>query len=926
MNPSVVADPARLGALGALAVLDTPAEAGFDDVVRLAARLCAAPVALVSFVAGERQWFKARVGFPHCETDLNSSVCKFVLNEPDLLVIPDLAVDPRTAGNPLVTGEPGIRFYAGAPLRTAEGHALGSLCVIDTVPRPDGLSSEQADDLRALARQVSGQLALRRVVENRDETMEVREALRESEERFRTILETVEDAFAIVQVKFDAADRPVDYRFVEANPAFERQAGVNLRGKWVTEFAPDLEQFWFDTYGHVAKTGEPATFENYAEAFKRWFDVRAVRVGNPDERRIAILFSDVTARKKAEAGLRASEAVARRNVERVQLALAAGAIIGTWFWDLPTDRFTVDEGFARSFGLDPALGREGIPLAQIVATVHPDDQAGLGAAITNAILRGGAYAHQYRVKRADGCYYWIEANGRVDHGPDGTPLSFPGVLLDIEERRAAQEALRESEAHWRGLFERLNEGFLVGEVVRDEAGRITDWRYIDVNASWGALVGLDPGSVVGRTLREVLPDVEDEWVDEFAGVVETQEPVTFTRRVGSLRRWYEGRAFPLGSERFGMIFLDVTARIEADVRRDALLELGERLRDLDDVPALVEAAAGILARATDATRAGYGLVDPMRDTVKVMTDWHAPSTVSVAGLHGFRAYGSYIEDLKRGEVVAIDDVALDPRTRDTAAALLAIDTRVLLNVPILERGRLVGIAFVNWADQHPFTRDDLAFVRTVADRVQVAVARVQAEAEQRVLNEEISHRLKNTFAMVISIATQTLRTVPERAPVEAFVRRIHALSSAHDVLLRQSWSAAPAQEVMRAVLVNAGHGERIELTGPELDLGPRATLSLSLLLHELATNAAKYGALSVPDGRVAVRWQLAGEGEEREVTLDWTERGGPPPTPPASSGRKGFGSRLIHLGLVGTGGVELRYPPSGFQATMRAPLVQLQHS
>ncbi|WP_253717945.1 PAS domain-containing sensor histidine kinase [Sphingomonas sp. AP4-R1] len=124
--------------------------------------------------------------------------------------------------------------------------------------------------------------------------------------------------------------------------------------------------------------------------------------------------------------------------ERLDLALAAGAIIGTWFWDLPTDRFTVDEAFANAFGLDPHLGRIGLSLAQVVETVHPDDQEGLATAINEAIARGGAYAHQYRVRRSDGRYYWIEANGRVEHGPDGTPLSFPGVLLDVEERRAVE--------------------------------------------------------------------------------------------------------------------------------------------------------------------------------------------------------------------------------------------------------------------------------------------------------------------------------------------------------------------------------------------------------------------------------------------------------------------------------------------------------
>jgi PAS domain S-box-containing protein len=112
--------------------------------------------------------------------------------------------------------------------------------------------------------------------------------LRRAQQRFEAIFETIEAAFAIVEVKFDAEDKPIDYRFVEANPAFERQAGVNLVGKWVTEYAPDLEQFWFETYGNVAKTGEPTIFENYAESFQRWFDVRAVRVGNPADRQIAI--------------------------------------------------------------------------------------------------------------------------------------------------------------------------------------------------------------------------------------------------------------------------------------------------------------------------------------------------------------------------------------------------------------------------------------------------------------------------------------------------------------------------------------------------------------------------------------------------------------------------------------------------------------
>ncbi|MFC6790698.1 GAF domain-containing protein [Methylobacterium komagatae] len=120
-RPVQVEEDARLAALAAFDILDTPPERGFDDIVHLARRLCAAPVALVSLVDRDRQWFKARAGFPPCETDLDRSVCKFVLTEPGVLQIPDLTRDARTCANPLVTGEPHLRFYAGAPFARPTG-------------------------------------------------------------------------------------------------------------------------------------------------------------------------------------------------------------------------------------------------------------------------------------------------------------------------------------------------------------------------------------------------------------------------------------------------------------------------------------------------------------------------------------------------------------------------------------------------------------------------------------------------------------------------------------------------------------------------------------------------------------------------------------------------------------------------------------
>ena len=154
----------RMAALGRLEILDTPAEPEFDDIVLLARELCQTPVALVSLVADDRQWFKARLGFPQCQTPLDQSVCKYAMTEEDVFVIPDLRLDPRTATNTLVTENSLIRFYAGAPLRDPMGVPIGSVCVIDTEPRPGGLSEAQKAGLLALARQVSALLEARRLL------------------------------------------------------------------------------------------------------------------------------------------------------------------------------------------------------------------------------------------------------------------------------------------------------------------------------------------------------------------------------------------------------------------------------------------------------------------------------------------------------------------------------------------------------------------------------------------------------------------------------------------------------------------------------------------------------------------------------------------------------------------------------------------
>jgi GAF domain-containing protein len=174
---STTSEARRLKVLWQYDVLDTVPEELFDDLTELAARICEAPIALISLVDEDRQWFKSKVGISVNETSRDISFCAHAIKGQDLFIIPDATKDLRFANNPLVTSDPKIRFYAGAPLIAPDGEALGSLCVIDKVPRE--LSSEQQQALRVLARHVMTQLELRRHAKDLADAHKAREATKD---------------------------------------------------------------------------------------------------------------------------------------------------------------------------------------------------------------------------------------------------------------------------------------------------------------------------------------------------------------------------------------------------------------------------------------------------------------------------------------------------------------------------------------------------------------------------------------------------------------------------------------------------------------------------------------------------------------------------------------------------------------------------
>jgi PAS domain S-box-containing protein len=309
-----------------------------------------------------------------------------------------------------------------------------------------------------------------------------------------------------------------------------------------------------------------------------------------------------------------------------------------------------------------------------------------------------------------------------------------------------------------------------------------DWQFSYVNRQTEKTLGRDASELLGKVIWEVYPGtLNSDFERTYRRAAQERIPLTFCSYYPDHDSWYDVNAYPVPGG-LSVYFRDVTARKREEARRNALFELTDIFRDVTAPEEIMYQASELLGKTLKVSRVGYGTIDPVAETLHVVRDWNAPGVGTLAGTLHLRDYGSFIEDLKAGKFIFISDVDTDSRTAAAAPALRGRSAAAFVNIPVIEKNRLVAVIFVNHAEARNWSPEDLAFIRDVAERTRIASERARNAQELDVLADaaERRRRLYETFL--------------ENSPDLAYVWDLnHRFTYANKVLLKmwgRSWDEA----------------------------------------------------------------------------------------------------------------------------------------
>ncbi len=405
-----------------------------------------------------------------------------------------------------------------------------------------------------------------------------------------------------------------------------------------------------------------------------------------------------------------------------------------------------------AFSVSMGPERHPIALGQPARAVWDEIWPTIGPQIEQIMQGGGATWHEEqhvpitrRGVRED--FWWTYGYSPIlDPARPGCVAGVIVICSDVTRAHQTREAFRQAEQRTRQALASTD---AIGTWTWDP-----DADLVRGDANFARLFGLDPavmqaGAPVAAILHRVHRKDVDAVQETLARSVTTGQDCAFDFRIvleDHAISWVAASGRPEPHEPGGKrlipgVLIDVTASRRSNLRRAALVELGDRFGASKAPGDLAYAAGEILGQYFGASRAGYATIDAEAEMVTIERDWCAPGVPSLAGVRNFRDYGTYIEDLKRGETVVFADARIDPRTRNNSAALCAIQAQAAVNLPVMEAGQPVALFFLTYADARAWTAEDLAFIREVAERTRLAVQRRRAEADLRALKEDLERQV-----------------------------------------------------------------------------------------------------------------------------------------------------------------------------------------